>query len=132
MGKSHPIALRERVVAVLEDGHGHREAARHFRVSPRFVNDLVVLKRETGSLVPRRQGHLGGGKLSAHHGWVGERLARNRELTLDEICVELSGREIIVHRSSVGRLLHWLWLSCLLTIGHEIKLIPPWCQSHLG
>lgn len=59
MGKSHPIALRERVVAFVEEGHGHREAARHFRVSPRFVNDLVILKRETGSLSPRRQEHLG-------------------------------------------------------------------------
>lgn len=111
MGKSHPIALRERVVAFVEEGHGHREAARHFRVSPRFVNDLVILKRETGWLVPRRQGHRGGGKLSAHHGWVRERLAHNGELTLDELCVELSGLGVIVHRSSVGRLLHRLGLS---------------------
>ncbi|CDZ68374.1 ISSpo6, transposase orf A [Neorhizobium galegae bv. orientalis] len=111
MGKSHPIALRERVVAFVEEGHGHREAARHFRVSPRFVNDLVILKRETGSLSPRRQGHLGGGKLSAQHAWVGERLAQNGELTLDELCVELCGRGVIVHRSSVGRLLHRLGLS---------------------
>jgi len=111
MGRSHPIALRERVVTFVEEGHGHREAARHFRVSPRFVNDLVILKRETGSLLPRRQGHLGGGKLSAHHAWVAERLAQNGELTLDELCVELSGRGVIVHRSSVGRLLHRLGLS---------------------
>ena len=111
MGRSHPIALRERVVTFVEEGHGHREAARHFRVSPRFVNDLVILKRETGSLLPRRQGHLGGGKLSAHHTWVAERLAQNGELTLDELCVELSGRGVIVHRSSVGRLLHRLGLS---------------------
>lgn len=33
----------------------NREAARHFRVSPRFVN-LIKLKPETGSLAPRRQG----------------------------------------------------------------------------
>jgi len=38
MGKPHPIELRERVVAFVDEGHGHREAARHFRVSPRFVN----------------------------------------------------------------------------------------------
>ncbi len=111
MGKSHPIALRERVVAFVEEGHGHREAARHFRVSPRFVNNLVILKRQTGSLLPRRQGHVGGGKLSAHHAWVRERLARNGELTLDELCVDLAGRGVIVHRSSVGRLLHRLGLS---------------------
>lgn len=43
------IALREHV-AFVEECCGHRDAARHFRVSPRFVNDLVILKRETGSL----------------------------------------------------------------------------------
>lgn len=33
MGKPHPIALRERVMVFVEEGYGHREAARHFRVS---------------------------------------------------------------------------------------------------
>ena len=42
MGKPHPMELRTRVVAYVDEGHGHREAARHFRVSPKFVNDLVV------------------------------------------------------------------------------------------
>jgi transposase len=111
MGKSHPIALRSRVVAFVEEGHGHREAARHFRVSPRFVNNLVILKRETGSLAPRRQGHVGGGKLNAHGDWARERLAENGDLTLDELCVELAGRGVVVHRSNVGRLLHRLGLS---------------------
>ncbi|PDT76171.1 transposase, partial [Sinorhizobium sp. BJ1] len=41
MGKSHPLALRNRVIAFVEDGHSNRAAARHFRVSPRFVNNLV-------------------------------------------------------------------------------------------
>lgn len=111
MGKSHPIALRSRVVAFVEDGHSHREAARHFRVSPRFVNNLVILKRETGSLSPRRQGHVGGGKLNAHGDWVRQRLDENGELTLDELCLDLAGRGVIVHRSNVARLLHRLGLS---------------------
>ena len=38
------MELRSRVVAFVEEGHGHREAARHFRVSPKFVNDMVKLK----------------------------------------------------------------------------------------
>ncbi|WP_244426294.1 IS630 transposase-related protein [Rhizobium mesoamericanum] len=44
MGKSHPIELRSRVIAFVEEGNTHREASRHFRVSPRFVNNLVILK----------------------------------------------------------------------------------------
>ncbi|WP_240545107.1 hypothetical protein [Sinorhizobium fredii] len=59
----------------------------------------------------RRQGHLGGGKLNAHGEWVRERLAQNGDLTLDELCLELAGRGVIVHRSNVGRLLHRLDLS---------------------
>lgn len=111
MGKPHPIALRARVIAFVEEGHGHREAARHFRVSPRFVNDLVILKRETGSIAPRRQGHVGGGKLSSQQDWLRERMLCDGEPTLDELCVELAKRGVVVHRSSVYRLLHRLGLS---------------------
>lgn len=112
MGKPHPMALRDRVGAFVDEGHGHREAARHFRVSPRFVNELMKLRRETGSLAPRRQGHAPGwGKLAPHAAFVQDRMAQAGELTLDELCVELEGRGVVVHRSSVGRLLHRLGLS---------------------
>ena len=49
MGKPHPIELRERVVAFVEDGNTHHTAAAHFRVSVKFVNDMVILKRQTGA-----------------------------------------------------------------------------------
>jgi len=113
MGKPLPMALRERVAGFVDEGHGHREAARRFRMSPRFVNELMKLRRETGSLlVPRRQGHAPGwGKLAPHTLFVRERMATSGELTLDELCVELEGRGVEVHRSSVGRLLHRLGLS---------------------
>lgn len=112
MGKPLPMALRERVAAFVDEGHGDREAARHFRVSPRFVNELMKLRRETGSLAPRRQGHAPGwGKLAPHAGFVRERMAAAGELTLDELCVALEARGVVVHRSSVGRLLHRLGLS---------------------
>lgn len=113
MGKPYPMALRERVAAFVDEGHGHREASRHFRVSPRFVNELMKLRRETASLAPRRQGHARGGwgKLAPHAAFVRERMAQTGELTLDELCVELASRGVIVHRSSVGRLLHRLGMS---------------------
>jgi transposase len=81
MGRPHPVELRLRVVAFVDEGHGHREAARHFRGSPRFVNDMVKLRRETGGLAPKRQGNL-----ARVHG-------------------------VTVHRSAVGRWLHRLGLS---------------------
>ena len=112
MGKSHPIELRERVVAFVEEGHSRRSAAARFRVSPRFVNTMMILKRETGSLAPRLQGHSGtNSKLRAHEDWVRQRFDEEGEITLDEMVVELAGRGVEVHRSSVGRLLHRLGLS---------------------
>ena len=64
MGKPLPLELRRRVVAYVDEGHGHREAARHFRVSPRFVNNLIKLREQTGSLEARRQGHVAAASLS--------------------------------------------------------------------
>jgi len=112
MGKPHPMALRVRVAAFVDEGHSHRQAARHFRVSPRFVNNLMKLKAETGSLAARRQGHgVGKGKLAPHADFVRARVEEKGELTLDELCVALEGRGVTVHRSNVGRLLHRLGLS---------------------
>ncbi len=112
MGTPHPIELRERVVAFVDEGHGHREAARHFRVSPRFVNDLIKLRRETGSLSPKRQGNPGRGKLNDVADWVRARLAARGDLTLAALVVELREHKgVTAHRSSVGKLLHRLGLS---------------------
>ena len=112
MGKPHPIELRSRVITFVEEGHGHREAARHFRVSPRFVNDMVILKRESGGLAAKPQGNHAEGKLAPFNGWLRERLAVKGDLTLDEIVAELAaGHGVKVHRGSVGRWLHRLGLS---------------------
>jgi transposase len=107
MGKPHPLELRQRVVAFVDEGNSHREAARHFRTSPKFVNDMINLRRETGGLDAKPQGNGGGcGKLSDLAGWVRARLAEKGDLTLDELRLELEQEQgVTVHRSSVG---HWL------------------------
>lgn len=113
MGKPHPVELRERVIAFVDEGHCHREAARHFRVSPRFVNELVRLRRETGSIMPRPQGNGGGhGKLACVQDWIATRIAAKGELTLDEMVCELAAEHgISVHRVSVWRFLRSLGLT---------------------
>lgn len=112
MGKPHPIELRERVVAFVNEGNSHREAARHFRVSPRFVNNMMILHRSSGCLAAARQGHPPGSvKLLAHGDWVREQMSARGETTLDELCVALAERGIEVHRATVGRFLHRLGLS---------------------
>lgn len=111
MGKAHPVELRERVVAYVEAGHSHRSAAERFQVSPRFVNDMIALKRETGSLAAKTQGHDSGGKLRRYEDWVRKRMSEDGEVTLNELCVELAERGVTVHRVSAWRLLHRLGLS---------------------
>lgn len=113
MGKPHPVELRERVVAFIDEGHGHREAARHFRVSPKFVNELVRLRRETGSLAPRPQGNGGGhGKLVVVRDWIGTRVAAKGEITLDELVSELVTKHgVSAHRVTVWRFLRSLGLT---------------------
>lgn len=112
MGKPHSIELRARVVAFVDEGHGHRAAARHFRVSPRFVNDMIGLRRETGGLEPRRMGNPGRGRLNDVADWVRARIATNGEMTLDALVVDLRERKgITAHRSGVGKLLHRLGLT---------------------
>ena len=106
------MELRSRVIAFVEEGHGHREAARHFRVSPRFVNDMVILKRDSGGLLPQAQGNHAEGKLAPYAAWLRDRLAQKADLTLDEIVAELAAvHDLSVHRGSVGKWLHRLGLS---------------------
>ena len=91
--------------------------ARHIRVSPRFVNDMVILKRASGGLLPKTQGNHAEGKLARFNGWLRDRLAAKGDLTLDEIVAEMAAAHGVtvhrgsVHRESVGRWLHRLGLS---------------------
>jgi transposase len=112
MGKPHPIELRTRVVAHVEAGNTHRSAAARFDVSIKFVNDMVGLKRETGSLEPKRQGNPGIGKLTPHEDWVRAQVNAKGETTLDEMaaCL-LAERGVSVDPSSIWRLFQRLGLT---------------------
>ena len=66
------MELRQRVVEFVEEGHSHRAAAAQFRVSVKFVNDMVLLKKATGALRAKPQGNGGGhGKLAGVASWRG-------------------------------------------------------------
>jgi transposase len=110
MGKPHPIELRERVVACVEEGHSHRSAAARFRVSVKFVNDMVILKRETGGLQPRSAGQWRRTwQAGAGARWIEARMAQKGDLTLDDLVAELADRHgIAIHRVSVWRFLRGL------------------------
>ncbi len=53
----------------------HRAAAARFRVSIKFVNDMVLPRRRIGSLNPQPRGTGGGhGKLTGVVGWIERRV----------------------------------------------------------
>jgi len=112
MGKPHPLELRERVVAFVEEGNTHRSAAAQFRVSVKFVNDMVNLKRQTGSLAPKRQGNGGWSKLGRYDDWARRTMAERSDLTQEGLAHALQsehGERVAV--SSIGYWLHRLGLS---------------------
>ncbi len=113
MPKFHPIELRERVVAHVEEGFTHRATASHFKVSIKFVNDMVKLKRQTGSLARKPQpGLMGRGKLEPYKSWLQTRVAEQGDITLDQLARELKDQfDLDVHRWSIGRVLHQMNLT---------------------
>lgn len=113
MGKPHPVELRRRVVDHVSEGNTHRSTAARFKVSVRFVNDMVKLKATTGGLAPKTQGNGGGhGKLSALRDWVARRIAGTRDLTAAGLAAEIATKHgTAVHRGTVWRLLRDLGLT---------------------
>ena len=88
IGKPFPLELRQRVFDFVEESHTLRAAAAQFRVSVKFVNDMVLLKLRTGSLEPKPRGNGGGhGKLAGVVDWIARRIRQKRDLTLDELVV---------------------------------------------
>jgi transposase len=113
MGKPHPVELRQRVVDHVAEGNTHRSTAARFRVSVKFVNDMVKLMKETGGLAPKAQGNGGGhGKLSSLKDWVARRIAEKQDLTAAGLASEIAATHgMAVHRGSVWRLLRDLGLT---------------------
>jgi transposase len=113
MGRPHPIELRARVVDHVASGNTHRSTAARFKVSVKFVNDMVKLKAATGGLVPKAQGNGGGhGKLSALKDWIARRIGETRDLTAAALAAEIAATHgVTVRRGSVWSLLRDLGLT---------------------
>lgn len=113
MGKPHPVELRRRVVDHVAEGNTHRSTAARFKVSVKFVNDMVKLKAATGGLAAKPQGNGGGhGKLAALKGWVARRIGEKRDLTAAALAAEIAVTHgVAVRRGSVWSLLRGLGLT---------------------
>ena len=97
------MELRQRVVDFVQEGHTHRSAAAQFRISVKFVNDMVLLKRRTLLLAAKPRGNGGGhGNLAGVAGRTRRRITEKRGPTLDALVAELRcGHGVAAHRVSV-------------------------------
>ena len=79
----------------------------------KFVNEIVILKRETGGLERRVQGNGGGhGKLARLRDWIAARIAAKPDLTLDDPVLKIADEQkMTVHRVSTWRTLRNLGLT---------------------
>jgi transposase len=113
MGKPHPVELRQRVVEHVAEGNTHRSTAARFKVSVKFVNDMVKLKASTGGLAAKPQGNGGGrGKLAGFKDWVARRIGEKRDLTAAALAAEIATTHgVTVRRGSVWSLLRDLGLT---------------------
>ena len=86
-----------------------------FRVQARrfkFVNEMVKLKRATGSLTPKPQGNGGWSKLGRYDDWARTRMEREADLTQEGLAQALYAEHgVRVAVSSVGYWLHRLGLT---------------------
>jgi hypothetical protein len=93
MPKPCPLELRERVVNAVESGASRREAADWFDVSPSSAIKWVQRRQATGSIAPKPSG----GSISpleAHAAFLFALIARQPDLTLDEIVAAMHKRRI--------------------------------------
>jgi transposase len=98
MPKPCPLELRERVVNAVESGASRREAADWFDVSPSSAIKWVQRRQATGSIAPKPSG----GSISpleAHAAFLFALIARQPDLTLDEIVAAMHKRRIAGSRS---------------------------------
>ena len=96
------LELRERVVDAVESGASRREAAEWFDVSASSAIKWMQRRRATGSIAPKPSG----GSISpleAQAVFLFVLIARQPDLTLDEIVVAMRKRRIAGSRSAVWR-----------------------------
>ena len=85
MGLAYGIDLRERVVAAIEGGLSHREAAARFCVAVSTAGNWHRLSRKNGSVAPAKQGQPGGSKLDPYEAEILAMIEDRKDIALYEI-----------------------------------------------
>lgn len=85
MGKSLSQDIRERIVALVDEGLSCREAARRLRISAASAVRIVQRKKRTGEVKAAPQGRPRRSKLDAVSDWLKARVEAEPDITLPEL-----------------------------------------------
>lgn len=102
MPKSYSADIRERVIEKVESGASRREAAEYFEVSASTAVKWLQRWRDTGlSTAKARGGSIS--PLEKYANWLLALIAKQPDLTLDEVIVAMRKRRVPGSRSAVWR-----------------------------
>jgi len=120
MPKPCSLELRERVVDAVESGASRREAADWFDVSPSSAIKWMQRRQATGSIAAKPSGGSVS-PLEAHAAFLFALIARQPDLTLDEIVAAMHKRRIAGSRSAVWRFFQRHKISFKKTISDDVS-----------
>ena len=113
-GKAYSQDLRERVIAVYQEGKSTmEEVAKRFAVSRSWVNNLVQRQKQTGSVAAKPHGGGAVAKVNAtHYPILEEIIDGQNDLTLLEIRQRLAEKTgVLVSQSTICRALQEIELT---------------------
>lgn len=104
MGKPLSMDLRERVIAAIDAGLSRRAAAARYGIAPSTAIRWDIERRTAGSFAPKPQGgDMRSRNLEGNAEVIHAALEETPDMTLAELCVPLSGRDIAASSSSLWR-----------------------------
>ncbi len=104
MGQPLSMDLRTRLLAAIDAGMSCRAAAARFGVAPSTAIRWQARRRATGSAAPRRQGgDMRSRRIEGHHAEILALWEARKDITLDELRVQLGGKGLVVAISTLHR-----------------------------
>ncbi len=102
MPNPYSAEMRERVIARVESGASRREAAEHFEISASAAVKWLQRWRDAGSSTARRHGGSTS-PLEKQANWLLALIAKQPDLTLDEVLAAMRKRRIAGSRTALWR-----------------------------
>lgn len=104
MGQPLSMDLRTRLLAAIDAGMSCRGAAARFGVAPSTAIRWQAQRRATGSVAPKPQGgDMRSHRVEARRAVILALWEARKDITLDELRVQLAGKGLVVATSTLHR-----------------------------